>query len=112
MNDMKDTKNRSTTASENQSPGPEREIEVTDDETSPWNRTIREIFDRDKVAAVDIAERLTEMIAEIDRNGWFGDDAATDDNRPMRELRLARQLCEALENIECIKLIIAKESWT
>ena len=77
---------------------------------SPENRTLREIFDRDKEAALDLATELIELIPDIEFDGWFEDDPATDANRPMRSLLLARQLCDALENVECVKIIMAKEA--
>ena len=106
---MKEIKIRPESPSEN--PGSECESEVADDKTLPENRTLREIFDRDKSATLEIAKKLSEMIPDIELDGWFGDDTARDDNRPMRELSLARQLCNALETIECLKLIIANEMW-
>jgi hypothetical protein len=78
-------------------------------EASDENRTLREIFDRDKTAALVIAKQLRELIAKIELDEWFVFNLATDENRPMPALRLAQQLCDTLQNIECVKLIIAQE---
>jgi hypothetical protein len=78
---------------------------------SPDEQTLRQIFDRDKAAALDCAEQLSEMIGDIELDGFFEDDVATDDNRSMPTLLLAKQLCAALENLECLKVIMAKEIW-
>jgi hypothetical protein len=75
------------------------------------DRTLRGIFDRDKSVALDCAEQLSEMIPELQLDGLFGDDVATDDKRPMPTLVLAKELCAALENIECIKMIMEKEQY-
>jgi hypothetical protein len=83
----------------------------TEPNASPEERTLREIFDPDKAAALDWAEQLCEMIPHIELDGLFGDDVATDDNRPMPTLVLAKELCAALENIECLKLLMEKEQY-
>ena len=53
---------------------------------------------------------MNELSPHIENSdGWFEDDPATDANRPMRSLLLAKQLCDALENLECVKIIVVKE---
>jgi hypothetical protein len=89
----------------------ERESELANDSSGAKNRTMREIFDRSKSVALDCAEELSEMIPDLELDGLFGDDDATDDKRPMPTLVLAKQLCAALENIECIKVIMEKEQY-
>ena len=69
------------------------EIDIAEDTTPPERRTLREIFDRDKAVALDTLKQVAELIPDIALDQWSGDDYATDDNRPMRALCLARQLC-------------------
>ena len=87
----------------------ERESELASGNSSPEERTLREIFDRDKAAALEHVKWLSELIPDIALDGDFEDGGATDENRPMRTLALAKGLCAALENLECLKLVIAKE---
>ena len=51
------------------------------------------------------------MIPDLELDGLFGDDDATDDKRPMPTLGLAKVLCAALENMECVKVIMEKEQY-
>jgi hypothetical protein len=88
----------------------ESDRELAND-SSAEKRTLREIFDRDKSVALDCAEQLSEMIPDIELDGLFGDDVATDDKRPMPTLLLAKALCAALESMECVKLLIEKEQY-
>ena len=90
---------------------PEGESELADCRSLPENRTLREIFDRDKAAALDFATQLIELIPDIGLDGCFDDDPATDENRPMLPLLVAQQLRDALENLECVQRIMSKEMW-
>jgi hypothetical protein len=89
----------------------ENETGIVQRNASPENRTLREIFDRSKSVALDCAARLSEMVPDLELDGLFGDDDATDDKRPMPTLVLAKGLCAALENIECVKVIMEKEQY-
>jgi hypothetical protein len=80
------------------------EIDITEGESSKENRTLQEIFDFEKSVALDYAEQLVELIPNIELDEWFEDH-----DRPMRALQLAQQLRDSLENVECVKLIMAKE---
>ena len=68
--------------------------------------TLRQLFDRDKATALRNAVNLAELIGEIELELFTGDETIDNDG-PMMALRLARQLCHALENIECAKSIMA-----
>jgi hypothetical protein len=78
-------------------------------ESSPESATLAEIFNRDKAAALETVRKLTQLIPQIKLNSSFGNDEASYQNRPMQPLRLAQELCYALENLESVKLIIANE---
>ncbi len=84
--------------------GPRDEIN-----TGPETRTLRDIFERNKVAALKNALKLVELIPDTELDGKFGDVQATDDDRPMQAVRLARQLWHELVSMECAKIIIADE---
>ncbi len=75
----------------------------------PETRTLRDIFQRNNLAALKNALRLVELIPDTELDGKFGDVQATDDNRPMQAVRLARQLWHELVSMECAKIIIANE---
>jgi hypothetical protein len=83
----------------------------------PENLTLRDIFDRNKIGALKNALKVEEMIRDIELDERFGELAerfgdveATDDNRPMSALKLARQLCHQLLTLACLRLIIANEN--
>ncbi len=86
--------------------GPSGEINAS---SLPENRTLYDVFDRAKVAALKNALKLGELIPDIRLNGCFGDVEATDENRPMQALRLAGLLRHQLLSLECIKIILANE---
>ncbi len=73
------------------------------------NRTLYDVFDRAKVAALKNALKLVDLISDVTLDGCFGDVEATDENRPMQALRLAGLLRHQLLSLECIKIIIANE---
>ncbi len=75
----------------------------------PETRTLRDIFERNKVAALKNALKLAELIPDTELDGKFGDVLATDDNRRMQAVRLARQLWHELLTMECANVIIANE---
>jgi hypothetical protein len=90
----------------NQAESPERSA-------SDEDRTLREIFNRDKGAALDFAMMLKKSIPDIELDGEFEyDDDVKDENGPMRSLRLARLLCEALANLQCVKMIMGRKIYT
>jgi hypothetical protein len=72
---------------------------------SAESRTLLKIFDRDKSAALEAVQELAELIPQLKIDAWLDDDCATDEDRPMRALRVAQQLCAALERIERAKVI-------
>ncbi len=75
----------------------------------PEARTLRDIFERNKVAALKNALKLVELIPDTELDEKFRDVEATDDNRPMQAVRLARQLWHELVSMECANMIIANE---
>jgi hypothetical protein len=79
------------------------EIDSKEGSNLPENLTLRQIFDRDKVGALENALKLAKLIREIGLDEWFGDVEATDDNRPMPALQLAHQLCDQLLILEYLK---------
>jgi hypothetical protein len=72
----------------------------------PHNPTLRGIFDRNKKDALENAIQLVGLIREIALDCWFGEDVeATEDNRPMPALKLAKKLCDQLLTLEHVKII-------
>jgi hypothetical protein len=91
--------------------GTEREIDSKSGSNLAQNRTLQDVFDRDKAGALENTLKLAELIRNIKLDDWFDDDVeATDDNRPMLALELASQLCVQLRTIKYLKLIIANEN--
>jgi hypothetical protein len=91
----------------------DEEIELVEG-ANPRDRTLREIFDRNKAVALDCATKLRELTPHLELELEFDldDDRATDDERPMSPSQLAKALCAALETIERLKLIWVKELFT
>jgi hypothetical protein len=71
--------------------------------------TLRENFNHNKVGALKTALKLESLISDIVFDDCFGDVAADDEHRPLRALKVARELSRRLLSIECIKIIIANE---
>lgn len=78
----------------------------------PADLTLRRIFNRNKVDALDNAARLAEMIwDDVKLNGRFGEVEATENNCPMLALQLAQELCDQLRTLQRLKLIFANEDY-
>ncbi len=86
--------------------GPRDEINTG---SPPETRTLRDIFERNKVVALKNALKLVELIPDTELDGKFGKVEATDDNRLTQAVRIARQLWHELVSMECAKILIANE---